>query len=255
MVREQGGHVTRRRDAAERALGEIYHACYPRLVTQVYAFTTDLTEAQDVVQEAFARALARPRGLGDVDNPEAWLRTVAVNVVRRRWRRRKLLDAILLRDRPVARTVEPPPGPERADVRDALARVPAAYRQVLVLHYFADLPVDEIAALLDAPAGTVKSRLSRGRAALAALLGDYTAGDGGDVTDADGGYPAGSHRGHPAGADGSHPAGDTDGGMRPATSPPATSPPTASPPARPLPAAAPPATLRQAPLTTEARHA
>jgi RNA polymerase sigma-70 factor (ECF subfamily) len=189
MVREQGGHVTRR-DAAEQALGEIYHACYPRLVTQVYAFTTDLTEAQDVVQEAFARALARPRGLGDVDNPEAWLRTVAVNVVRRRWRRRKLLDAILLRDRPVARTVEPPPGPERADVRDALTRIPAAYRQVLVLHYFADLPVEEIAALLDTPAGTVKSRLSRGRAALATLLGDYTADDGG-YRAGGGGYRAG----------------------------------------------------------------
>ena len=115
------------RARAEQAIGELYHACYRRLVTQVYAFTTDLTEAQDVVQEAFARALARPRGLADVDNPEAWLRTVAVNVVRRRWRRRKLLDTILLRDRPVARVVEAPPGPERADLRDALAGLPAAY--------------------------------------------------------------------------------------------------------------------------------
>ena len=48
----------------EQALGELYHACYRRLVAQVYAFTTDLTEAQDVVQEAFARALARPRRPG-----------------------------------------------------------------------------------------------------------------------------------------------------------------------------------------------
>jgi RNA polymerase sigma-70 factor (ECF subfamily) len=154
-------------------MGELYHACYRRLVAQVYAFTTDLTEAQDVVQEAFARALARPRGLADVDNPEAWLRTVAVNVVRRRWRRRKLLDAILLRDRPVARMVEPAPGPERADLRDALAGIPTTYREVIVLHYFADLPVEEVAAVLEIPVGTVKSRLSRGRAALAERLGDY----------------------------------------------------------------------------------
>jgi RNA polymerase sigma-70 factor (ECF subfamily) len=161
------------RAAIEQAMGELYHACYRRLVAQVYAFTTDLTEAQDVVQEAFARALARPRGLADVDNPEAWLRTVAVNVVRRRWRRRKLLDTILLRDRPVARFVEQAPGPERADLRDALAAIPSTYREVVVLHYYADLPVDEIATVLQMPVGTVKSRLSRARAALAAHLGDY----------------------------------------------------------------------------------
>lgn len=157
----------------QQAMGELYHACYRRLVAQVYAFTTDLTEAQDVVQEAFARALARPRGLTDVDNPEAWLRTVAVNVVRRRWRRRKLLDTILLRDRPIARTVEPAPGPERTDLREALAELPTTYREVIVLHYFADLGVEEVATVLQVPVGTVKSRLSRGRAALAERLGDY----------------------------------------------------------------------------------
>ncbi len=173
-MREQvGGGVEQSRVAADEAIGELYHACYRRLVTQVYAFTTDLSEAQDVVQEAFARALARPQGLTDVASPEAWLRTVAINVVRRRWRRRQLLDAILLRDRPVTRLVEAAPGPERSDLREALLSLPTNYREVIVLHYFADLPVDEIAELLDVPAGTVKSRLSRGRAAVAAWLGDY----------------------------------------------------------------------------------
>jgi RNA polymerase sigma-70 factor (ECF subfamily) len=157
------------------ALAELYHACYRRLVAQLFAFTNDVSEAQDVVQEAFARALARPNGLSDVENPEAWLRTVAINVVRRRWRRRKLLDAILLRDRPIARLTEPPPAPERADLRDALARIPQQYREVIVLHYLADLPVDEVADVLGVPVGTIKSRLYRGRLALAGHLGDYAA--------------------------------------------------------------------------------
>lgn len=170
MVREHGG---RPRGAADRTWDELYHACYPRLVAQVYAFTTDLTEAQDAVQDAFTRALARTGGLRGIDNPEAWLRTVAVNVVRRRWRRRMVLDTILRRDRPVQPCVTAPPGPEGTDVREALARVGAAYREVLVLHYFADLPVDEIADLLGVRPGTVKSRLSRARAALAVQLGDY----------------------------------------------------------------------------------
>ena len=120
-----------------------------------------------MVQEAFARALARPAGLTDIDAPEAWLRTVAVNVVRRRWRRRQLLDTILLRERPVHRLVADAPTPERTDLRDALATLPRSYREVVVLHYLADLPVDEIAGLLEVPVGTVKSRLSRARAALA----------------------------------------------------------------------------------------
>jgi RNA polymerase sigma-70 factor (ECF subfamily) len=158
---------------AEQALGELYQACYRRLVAQMFAFTGDLTEAQDVVQEAFARALARAHGLSDVENPEAWLRTVAINVIRRRYRRRKLLDTILLRDRPTVRVVEPGPEPENADLRTALALIPRQYREVIVLHYLADLPVEEVAQVLEVPVGTVKSRLSRGRAALAEVLPGY----------------------------------------------------------------------------------
>jgi RNA polymerase sigma-70 factor (ECF subfamily) len=164
---------TSARAAAEQALSELYHASYRRLVTQLFAFTTDLTEAQDVVQEAFARALARPRLLGDVDNPEAWLRTVAINVVRRRWRRRQILDTIIRRDRPVTQLVAAAPGPERADLAAALAQLSQPYREVVVLHYLADIAVDDVAQLLDVPVGTVKSRLSRARAALAASLEGY----------------------------------------------------------------------------------
>jgi len=162
-----------RRAVAEQAVGELYHACYRRLVAQLYAYTLDVTEAQDVVAEAFARALARPAGLSDVDNPEAWLRTVAINVVRRRWRRRRLFDVIMLRERPVQRHVEPGPEPDHADLTAALAAIPKAYREVIVLHYYADLSVDEISAALGVPTGTVKSRLSRGRTALATRLDGY----------------------------------------------------------------------------------
>ncbi|MFG2037470.1 RNA polymerase sigma factor [Dactylosporangium sp. NPDC048998] len=155
---------------------EVYHACYRRLVVQLFAFTTDLSEAQDVVQEAFARAVARPRGFAGIDNPEAWLRTVALNVVRRRWRRRRVLDLILLREHPLRD--RPDPGLDTStdlttDLNKALDAIPRSYREVIVLHYYADLSVDEISAALNVPTGTVKSRLSRGRAALAALLDGY----------------------------------------------------------------------------------
>ncbi|WP_433214575.1 RNA polymerase sigma factor [Dactylosporangium sp. CS-047395] len=154
-------------------VGEVYHACYRRLVVQLYAFTTDLAEAHDAVQEAFVRAVARPRGFSGIDNPEAWLRTVALNVARRRWRRRRLLDVLLLRERPLHDDVHQPDSDTRTDLTDALDAIPRSYREVIVLHYYADLSVDEIAAALGVPAGTVKSRLSRGRAALAARLNGY----------------------------------------------------------------------------------
>jgi DNA-directed RNA polymerase specialized sigma24 family protein len=67
---------------------EISAACAASLVSQVYALTGDFAEAQDVVQEAFARELGRPGRLVRTDNPEAWLRTVAVNLARSRHRRR-----------------------------------------------------------------------------------------------------------------------------------------------------------------------
>ncbi|MER7275282.1 RNA polymerase sigma factor [Dactylosporangium sp. NPDC000244] len=153
-------------------IGEVYHACYGRLVVQLYAFTTDLQEAHDAVQEAFARAVARPRGFTGIDNPEAWLRTVAINVVRRRWRRRGVLDRVLLRERPLQQHADQPDA-TRTDLTDALDAIPRSYREVIVLHYYADLSVEEIAAALDVPTGTVKSRLSRGRAALAARLPGY----------------------------------------------------------------------------------
>ncbi|GAA4247416.1 RNA polymerase sigma factor [Dactylosporangium darangshiense] len=154
-------------------VAEVYHACYRRLVVQLFAFTTDLTEAQDAVQEAFARAVARPRGFAGIDNPEAWLRTVALNVVRRRWRRRRVLDVILLRERPLHEPIAPDHTDLRTDLSEALDAIPRSYREVIVLHYYADLSVEEIAAALNVPAGTVKSRLSRGRAALAARLDGY----------------------------------------------------------------------------------
>lgn len=163
------------RDHSPDDVADLYHASYRRLVAQVYAFTTDLAEAQDAVSEAFARALARRGQLSDIDTPEAWLRTVAVNLVKRRWRRKQLLDRILLRERPVTRFLQEAPEPDRADLREALATLPRTYREVIVLHYLADLPVDEVAAILEVPVGTVKSRLSRGREALKGLLDDVEA--------------------------------------------------------------------------------
>src|SRR3954451_199735 len=72
---------------------EVFAISYRRLVGQLYGVCGDLTEAEEVVAEAFARAVQHQRTFVQLDNPEAWLRTVAVNVSRSRFRWRRLAAA------------------------------------------------------------------------------------------------------------------------------------------------------------------
>ena len=149
---------------------QVYDASYRRLLGQLVGVTGSLAEAEDVVQEAFVRAIDHAGRLRRADNPEAWLRTVAVNLARSRWRRVRRFAGLAPRlvDEPVADER----GAERVALVAALRTLPAAQREAIALHHLADLPVHEVAATLGVPVGTVKARLSRGRAALAALLGD-----------------------------------------------------------------------------------
>jgi len=148
---------------------ELYDRCYEGLVLTAYAMTNDLGAAEEITQEAFAVAYGRQGRVRRADSPEAWLRTVVMNLARRRFRRRATLDRILRRQQaePPPRT---PPPDEHLDLHAAIDRLGQEHRTVVVLHYLADMPVDEVAALLGVPVGTVKSRLARARAALADRL-------------------------------------------------------------------------------------
>jgi RNA polymerase sigma-70 factor, ECF subfamily len=158
---------------AREAVRGAYQAYYRRLVATLYGLTGDHAEAQDLVQEAYARALARPRVFLDVADPEAWLRTVAVNLARTRWRRRRLLDTLVRTGR-ITPSPESTPAatPDRVLLVSALQKLSRATRETIVLHHVADMSVHEVAETLGVPVGTVKARLSRGRALLADLIGE-----------------------------------------------------------------------------------
>ena len=149
-------------------LREVYAVAYPRLVSQLVGVTGNPAEAEDVVMEAFARATPRRSSFHEADNPEAWLRTVAVNVARSRWRR-MLRWAHLIPELVTPEAYADLPE-ERVALLAALRQLPIAQREAIALHHLADVPVAEVAYTLGVPEGTVKARLSRGRAALAALL-------------------------------------------------------------------------------------
>ena len=155
--------------AIEPGFESFYAASHDRLVGQLFALLGDLHEAEDVVQEAFARASFRWSSICHYDAPEAWVRRVALNRATSNLRRaRRQL-------RSLARLGPPPDVPavtaDRVDVHRAMSRLGIRHREVLVLHYVAGLPVDEVGRELRLPTGTVKSRLARARTALARELG------------------------------------------------------------------------------------
>ncbi|WP_163508790.1 RNA polymerase sigma factor [Fodinicola acaciae] len=159
-------------------LEDIFRTCHARLLVAAYALTGDVTEAQDVVAEAFMRGVARKSTLLAVDSPEAWLRTVARNVARRRWRRSRQLATLLHKTAAGAPKANPELSPDRVAMMVAIRRLPVAQRETVALHYIADLSVDDVARTLGVSPGTVKSRLSRARDTLSTYLStvDTTAG-------------------------------------------------------------------------------
>lgn len=147
-----------------------YSASFPRVVGQVYAMCGDFPEAQDCVQEAFVRAWDHRRQLDRAHAPEAWVRTVAWRLAVSRWRRAR--RALVPADRSRPATSPPEPDIHHAALVAALRRIPEEQRRAVVLHHLCDLSVADVAVETGVPVGTVKARLSRGRTALAALLGD-----------------------------------------------------------------------------------
>lgn len=154
---------------ADTWFADLYQGSYRRLVLTAYAMTNDLGTAEEITQEAFALAYGRRTRVSRADSPEAWLRTVVVNLARRRFRRRAMLDRILRRQDAEPAPATTPPG-EHLDLHSAIRGLSEEFRSVVVLHYLADLPVGEVASILAVPVGTVKSRLARARTTLATRL-------------------------------------------------------------------------------------
>jgi RNA polymerase sigma-70 factor (ECF subfamily) len=136
-------------------------------------------DAHDATQDAFLSAL---RKLGSFRGDAAfttWMHRVTVNAcydLLRKQRRQPLLR--LASDEGGSPPETGPPVPDHAesssgtiDAARALAEIPVEYRVALVLADVEDLPYDEISRVLDVPVGTVKSRVHRGRLALARAMG------------------------------------------------------------------------------------
>ena len=163
-----------RSQEVEADFDAFYASSAPALVRQLHAMTGDLTEAQDCVQEAYARAWQRWSTVARYDAPQAWVRQVAWRLAVSRFRRARVGAGLLRRQGPPPDV--PELTPDHVALVAALRRLPEAQRRAIVLHHLGGLSVTEVADETDVPTGTVKARLSRGRAALAVLLSDASEG-------------------------------------------------------------------------------
>ncbi len=160
---------------------EFYEACYGRVVALVAAMLGDRHQAEDIAQEAFARALTRWPRIGRYDLPEAWVRRVAIRLTvdaARRTRRTRMMSTLLAvgqRGGTAGRYDRHDPL-EATALSVALMRLPLPQRQVLVLYYLADLTVDDVARDCGIPVGTVRARLASARHRLQRELTSFDEG-------------------------------------------------------------------------------
>lgn len=141
-----------------------FRALYEQQFGPLAAYCAGLVEDRavgaDLAQEAFTRLFSRWR---HVQHPRAYVYLVATHLVHGHWRRRRD-ERVVLRDLHAAtQTVVPATDPA---LRDAVERMPERLRTVLLLHYWADLPLAEIARIVHRPLGTVKQRLHEARRVL-----------------------------------------------------------------------------------------
>ena len=154
----------------------LFRSTYPSVLRTTYLILHDRGRAEEITQDAFLKLCERWQGVRRVEQPQAWVRQVAIRAAIRqaKWRRIRFSSAPM--DEPTVQDDLPD-----LDLARAVASLPAQQRASVALFYLEDLPVDEVARLLDVSASTVKQHLHRARARLAELLSEATEGVSGDV--------------------------------------------------------------------------
>lgn len=153
------------------SFGELYRRHYAGMVGVARSVLWDPHLAEDAAQEAFAVACRKLPGLRRPDRFAAWLRSICRNVARSIARSRARHSA-------AAEAVDAPAGAAgdesgeaaSALVREAVSRLPASAREVVLLHYFSGAAHDRIAVMLDISPQAVNGRLTRARWKIAAYL-------------------------------------------------------------------------------------
>ena len=140
---------------------------FPRVARTIALVTGDLQEGMDIAQEAMARTYQHWRKVSAMDRPDAWVHRVATNLALSRLRRR----------RPEKIVTEPPspqPAPLDDELLDAVRSLSPAQRSVIVLRFYLDWSVNDVAEALGKKPGTVRALTHQGMERLRSLLLEET---------------------------------------------------------------------------------
>lgn len=155
----------------DRQFEELYEKYANDVLRVSYFYLGDRQQAEDVTQDVFVRLLTNSPDL-EAGREKAWLLKVALNRCRDLWRAAWVKRVVL-----GSPAMELAPAPdhmeerlERQELLNAIHKLPADFRDVILLHYYQGYGIAEIAQILKVPEGTVSSRLSRGRKKLEELL-------------------------------------------------------------------------------------
>lgn len=144
---------------------------FDQVVALALASLRDEQDALDVAQETMTRTFRCWAEVSGLDRPGAWSRRVALNLItdrfRERARRGRLVDRLRSR---ASRSANVEVAVWDEDLWSEVAALPRRRREVIVLHYVLDVSVEEIAEIVSAPVGTVKSDLARARERLRSQL-------------------------------------------------------------------------------------
>ncbi len=155
---------------------ELAQSARPAFVRAALSVTGRREDAEDAVQSSLVKAMAAWPRVADQERwrQQAYVRQIVVNTCRSSWR--KWGSRVSVGDLPeIAQVPATDVVDDRELVRQALARLPARQRQVLLLRYFEDLTEAEIAIRLGCAPGTVKSSAARALRALRDMLPEYSA--------------------------------------------------------------------------------
>ena len=154
-------------------LCELYDAHYQSLVRGAAALVRDVATAEEVVQDAFLAIYGAWSRLRDTGNARAYLQQCVINRSRSVLRHRAVEDKYATAPAPDSGTEEAVfTLLERHTVVAALRALPARQREVVVLRFYADLPVADIAKTMGISRSTVKTHTARGVSALREILDD-----------------------------------------------------------------------------------
>lgn len=162
-------------NSSDPEFDRLFHAEFPAVVRTVFLICHDYHRAQDLTQDAFVELLGNWDRVAGFERLGAWVRRVAIRLAVRSVRR----DALRLRAERAASTA-PLTEPGDLDVLDAVKTLPVQQRAAVVLFYFEDAAVNEIADLLGCSPATARVHLHRARARLGQLLGDEEVARHGD---------------------------------------------------------------------------